>query len=138
MDIAKEIDDTSKTIRNRLEQMEREGSIEYMLTWNAAYSTEANFIIRVDLKPGMDMNKHVSTLNRRHGARLILTLVHSSILDYDCEYCRAPTIAQHQELIETLKRDEEVAKVTSGIVHKEWNCETRRDLLLRDRAANFL
>ncbi len=134
VDIAEEIGITSKTIRHHLEQMEKDGSIEYTLQWNPAYSTGAAFIIRVDLKPGTDKGRFISNLNKRFGSRIILTFIHSNMLDYVCGYCWAPTIAQHADLLDELKKEEEVVNVTSGIVHNEWSFETWRERLLKERA----
>jgi hypothetical protein len=74
-------------------------------------------------------------LNERLGARLILTFVHGNMLDYICGYCWTPTISQQKELIEAIKNDGEVVNVTSGIVQNEWEFDTWRDRLLREKAA---
>ncbi len=134
VDIAEETGITPKTIRHHLEEMEQAGAVEYTLIWNPSYSSGANFIIRVDLRPGVDKRRYISSLNKRFGARLILTFIHGNLLDYICSYCWAPTIAQHKELIEAIMTDEEVVNVTSGIVQNEWSFDTWRDELLRERA----
>jgi DNA-binding Lrp family transcriptional regulator len=134
VDIAEETGITAKTVRLHLEQMEREGAIEYTMLWNPIHSAGANFVIRVDLRPGTDKGAFISSMNRRFGARIILTFVHSNMLDYVCGYCWAPTVAQHQALVDTLEADETVIDVKSSIVHQEWKFETWRDKLLHERA----
>lgn len=134
VDIAEETGLTPKTIRNHLEQMEKDGSIEYALRWNPAYSAGASFIFRADLKPGTDKNKFISTLNKRFGARIILTFIHSNILDYVCGYGWAPTIAKQTDMIDELKEEDVVVNVTSSIVQKEWSFESWRDKVLIDGA----
>lgn len=135
VDIAEEIGITPKTVRNHLEQMERERAIEYTLVWNPAFSGGADFVLRVDLSPGTDKVRYISSLNKRFGSRVILTLIHSNMLDYVCGYCWAPTIAKQQDFIEALKKDEGVVDVRTSIVHKEWQFETWRDRLLKEKAA---
>jgi DNA-binding Lrp family transcriptional regulator len=135
VDIAEETGITPKTIRNHLEQMEKERAIEYTLVWNPAFSGGADFVVRVDLGPGTDKGRFISSLNQRFGSRVILTFVHSNMLDYVCGYCWAPTIAKQQDFIEALKKDEGVVDVRTSMVHKEWHFETWRDRLLKERAA---
>ncbi|HEY3420806.1 MAG TPA: winged helix-turn-helix transcriptional regulator [Methanomassiliicoccales archaeon] len=135
VDIAEETGITPKTIRNHIEQMEKESAIEYTLVWNPAYSGGADFVLRIDLKPGVDKAQYISTLNQRFGSRVILTLIHSNMLDYVCGYCWAPTIAKQQEFIEAVRGDQRVVDVRTSMVHKEWQFETWRDRLLKERAA---
>jgi DNA-binding Lrp family transcriptional regulator len=135
VDLADEIDITPKTARSRLEAMEREGAIEYGLNWDPARTAGASFIVRIDLKPGTDRNAFISQVNKRYGARFILTFIHSNIFDYVCGYCWAPTVGQHNDLVGALRSDDGVADVRSGIVHDQWSFETWRDRLLKERAA---
>ncbi len=135
IDLADEIGITPKTARNRLEQMEKEGSIEYDVIWDPARTAGASFIIRIDLKPGVDRSEFINMLNRSFGPRFILTFVHSNELDYVCGYCWAPTVAQHNDLVSALKSDEKVKGVRSGIVQDQWSLETWRDRLLKERAS---
>ena len=135
IDVADEIGITPKTARNRLELMEKEGSIEYGLDWEPARTAGASFIIRIDLKPGVDRSEFISQINKRFGARFILTFAHSNELDYVCGYCWAPTVAQHSDLVGALKADDKVKDVRSGIVQGEWSLETWRDRLLKERAS---
>ncbi len=135
IDVADEIDITPKTARYRLEAMEKEGSIEYGFEWDPARTAGASFIIRIDLKPGVDRNEFINTLNKRFGARFIFTFVHSNELDYVCGYCWAPTVGQHNEIIGALKADDVVRDVRSGIVQDHWSLETWRDRLLKERVS---
>lgn len=135
IDVAEEIGITPKTARNRLEMMENEGSIEYNLDWEPARTAGASFIVRIDLKPGVDRAEFINQINKRYGARFILTFVHSNEPDYVCGYCWAPTVAQHNDLVGALKADDGVRDVRSGIVHSEWPLETWRDRLLKERAS---
>lgn len=135
VDLADEIDITPKTARVRLEAMEQEGAIEYGFDWDPARTAGASFIVRIDLKPGTDRNAFISHLNKRYGARFILTFAHSNVYDYVCGYCWAPTVGQHNELVGALKSDDGVADVRSGIVHDQWSLETWRDRLLREKAS---
>ncbi len=135
IDLADEVGITPKTARNRLEQMEKEGSIEYDIIWDPARTAGANFIIRIDLKPGVDRNEFINLLNKRFGARFIFTFVHSNELDYVCGYCWTPTVSQHNELVGALKADDRVRGVRSGIVQDQWTLETWRDRLLKERAS---
>jgi DNA-binding Lrp family transcriptional regulator len=135
IDVADEIGITPKTARNRLEQMENEGLIDYNLDWEPARTAGACFIIRIDLKPQVDRSEFINQLNKRFGARFLLAFAHSNELDYVCGYCWAPTVAQHNDLVGALKADEKVRDVRSGIVHNEWSFETWRDRLLKERAS---
>jgi DNA-binding Lrp family transcriptional regulator len=135
IDVADEIGITPKTARNRLELMEKDGLIEYGLDWEPARTAGACFIIRIDLKPQADRNEFINQLNKRFGARFLMTLAHSNELDYVCGYCWAPTVAQHNDLVGSLKADDKVKDVRSGIVHSEWTFETWRDRLLKERAS---
>ena len=135
IDVADEIGITPKTARNRLELMESEGLIEYGLSWEPARTAGTCFIVRIDLKPQVDRSEFINQINKRFGARFILTFVHSNELDYLCGYCWAPTVAQHNDLVGALKADEKVKDVRSGIVHNEWSFETWRDRLLKERAS---
>ena len=135
IDVADEIGITPKTARNRLDVMEREGSIEYNLNWEPARTTGACFIIRIDLKPGVDRSEFINQLNKRFGARFIVTFAHSNELDYVCGYCWTPTIGQHSDLVGALRTDDKVRGVRSGIVQGEWALETWRDRLLKERAS---
>ncbi len=135
IDVADEIGITPKTARNRLESMENEGLIEYGLNWEPARTAGACFIIRIDLKPQVDRSEFINQLNKRFGARFIMTLAHSNEPDYLCGYCWAPTVAEHNDLVGALKADEKVKGVRSGIVHNEWAFETWRDRLLKERAS---
>lgn len=135
IDVADEIGITPKTARNRLEAMEKERSIEYSLDWEPARTAGASFIIRIDLKPGVERKDFINQLNKTFGARFLLTLAHSNELDYVCGYCWAPTVAQHSDLVGALKADEKVKDVRSGIVQGEWSLETWRDRLLKERAS---
>jgi len=135
IDMADEVGITPKTARNRLELMEKEGSIEYGFDWDPARTAGASFILRIDLRPGVDRSEFINLVNKRFGARFILTFVHSNEPDYFCGYCWAPTVAQHNELIGALKADDRVRDVRSGIVQEEWSLETWRDRLLKERAS---
>jgi DNA-binding Lrp family transcriptional regulator len=137
IDMADEIGITPKTARYRLELMEQEGSIEYGLDWDPARTAGANFIIRIDLRPGVDRGEFINLINQRFGARFIFTFVHCNELDYICAYCWAPTVAQHNELVGALKSDDTVLGVRSGIVHDQWSFETWRDRLLKERASKM-
>ena len=136
VDLAEEIDITPKTARNRLEAMEREGAIEYGFAWDPARTAGASFIVRIYLKPGTDRSAFISQLNQHYGARFIYTFIFSNIIDYVGGYCWAPTVGQHNELVDALRKDEAVAEVRSGIVHDMWGFETWRDRLLRERASS--
>lgn len=134
-DLADEIDITPKTARYHLEMMEREGSIEYGVDWDPARTAGANFIVRIDLKPGADRSEMINNINLRFGARFILTFLHSNMTDYVCGYCWAPTVGAHNDLVAELKRDPLVQEVRSGIVHDQWGLETWRDRLIKEKAA---
>jgi DNA-binding Lrp family transcriptional regulator len=138
VDVAEEIGLTQKTVRHHLEEMERNGSIEYGVLFDPALCPGSTFILRVDLKAGADKLRYAQALNQRFGARLLLTFIHSNLPDSLCAYCWAPTAAQHYGMTDTISADEMVTKVGSGIVHREWSFETWRTVLLnkmaRDRA----
>jgi DNA-binding Lrp family transcriptional regulator len=135
VDLADEIGITPKTARYRLEQMEKEGSIEYGFFWDPAHTSGASFIIRIDLRLGVDRSEFINMLNKHFGERFILTFIHSNELDYVCGYCWAPTVGQHNELVGALKANEMVKDVRSGIVQDQWSLETWRDRLLKERAS---
>jgi DNA-binding Lrp family transcriptional regulator len=137
IDLADEVGITPKTARYRLELMEKEGSIEYGLDWDPARTAGASFIIRIDLRPGVDRSEFINLINRRFGARFIFTFVHCNELDNICAYCWAPTVAQHNDLVGALKSDDMVINVRSGIVQDQWSLETWRDRLLKDRASKM-
>ena len=137
IDLADEIGITPKTARYRLESMEKEGSIEYGLVWDPARTAGASFIIRIDLRPGVDRSEFINLINRRFGARFIFTFVHCNDLDYICAYCWAPTVAQHNDLIVAIRSDVMVSGVRSGIVQDQWSLETWRDRLLKERASKM-
>jgi DNA-binding Lrp family transcriptional regulator len=134
IDLADEIDITPKTARYHLEMMEKEGSIEYGLDWDPARTVGASFVVRIDMKQGFDRGELINRISQRYGPRFILTFVHSNVLDYVCGYCWTPTVAQHNELIVSLKSDDAVSDVRSGIIHDQWSLETWRDKLLREMA----
>ncbi len=135
VDIAEETGITPKTIRNHLEQMEEENSIEYTMLWNPSYSGGADFVVRIDLRPGADKAKYISALNQRFGARVILTFIHSNILDYVCGYCWAPTIAQQQNFVAAVRNDDIVVDVRTSVVQQNLEFGSWRDHLLKERAA---
>jgi DNA-binding Lrp family transcriptional regulator len=135
VDIAEDTGLTPKTVRLHLEDMERQGAIEYGLAWNPSYSTGSTFILRMDLKPGTDKLRYSSTLNQRFGPRIMMTFVHSNLPDLLCGYCWVPTTQQHRELTEAISKDADVVKVSSGIVHREWGFDTWRTKVLRERAS---
>lgn len=134
VDVAEDIGLTPKTVRLHLEAMERDGAIEYGLVWNPGFTTGSIFILRVDLRPGTDKMRYSQTLSQRFGARVLLTFIHGNLPDSFCGYCWVPTTAQHNAMTNEISRDEEVVKVSSGIVHREWTFETWRAGLLQEKA----
>lgn len=137
VDVAEDIGLTPKTVRLHLEAMERDGSIEYGLVWNPGITTGSTFILRVDLRPGVDKMRFSQTLSQKFGARVLLTFIHSNLPDSLCGYCWAPTAAQHYEMTDTISKDEGVVKASSGIVHREWTFETWRAGLLKQKARGY-
>jgi DNA-binding Lrp family transcriptional regulator len=133
VDLAEDVGLTPKTVRLHLEAMERDGSIEYGLVWNPGLTTGSTFILRVDLRPGADKVRYSQSLSQKFGARVVLTFIHSNLPDSLCGYCWAPTAAQHYEMTDTISKDEEVVKASSGIVHREWTFETWRAGLLKKK-----
>lgn len=132
VDVAEEIGLTQKTVRHHLEEMERDGSIEYGVVFDPTLCPGSTFILRIDLRAGTDKLRYAQGLNQRFGARILLTFIHGNLPDSLCAYCWAPTAAQHYEMTDAISADDAVTKVGSGIVHREWVFETWRvDLLNR-------
>ncbi len=137
VDIAEEVGLTPKTVRLHLEQMEADGAVEYGLRWDPSQSTGSCFILRVDLKPGVDRMTILRWLNERFGAKILLSFIHSNQPDLVCGYCWTPTAAKHQEMVDMIAGDERVAKASSGIIHQEWGFETWLDRLLKQKAQSL-
>lgn len=132
--VAKDLQVSVKTVKNRLDNMIKTGAIEFSADFRLEKSPGIPSVVMVDFRPGTNKEEFTNVLGCRFGPHIITKVQYLNRPDFVSANCWFPTMEEHGIFICNLESMDCVRTVDSRIIQKTQVYETWRDKLLWERA----
>lgn len=128
--IGEEVGATARTVRQRLDRMLEEGSIELRVLVNPTESTTMTSVIHVYTREGVGRNAFGVELMQKYPTNVLFFRSYINIPDMISLAGNHPTTAAFNVTMRMLVDDERVKKVVPNVVITAWSFDTWKEKML--------
>lgn len=128
--VGEEIGATARTVRQRLDRMIEEGSVELILKVNPTYARTVNSVVHVFTRDGVDRNILGIELMKRFPASVLFFRSYCNIPDMISVATNHRMMSSLFETMDILYEDKRVTKAIPNVVITAWEFDTWRERIL--------